>query len=151
MYTPAYKKYVRIFAVIWIAICIILALVYGLFYSPVSPLYPCTLIGCRDTLDLVFSPEPPLQYSILLTAQDGKTRSVTCIPGTTSAADDVSAICRNGTVSIYGFTPPGLTVEVTWSEGHYIASFEPVYETFYPNGRFCPPECRIGRISIELP
>jgi hypothetical protein len=151
MNTPPSRKLIRRIVIIWIVIIIIFALVYGLFFSPLSPFHRCTLMGCRDSLELTLSHEPPTQYTLLLTSSTGESRSVTCTPGETSAASDTSALCRTGIVTIYGFAPGDVTVSITWEGGSYSMRGSPVYQTFHPNGISCPPSCQSGRLSVELP
>ncbi len=151
MYTKKYNIWIRRLFFAWIAVIVVLAVVYGIFLSPISPFHYCTLIGCRDTLELTFTHEPPTQYSILLTAQDGETRSLTCTPGESTAANGVSATCRKGIVTIYGFTPGKVAVDISWQGGSYSTTGNPDYRTFRPNGLFCPPACRLGKLTIAIP
>ena len=151
MYPPAKAKFFRTLIIIWIAVVILAALVYGLFFSPLSPFHQCTLIGCRDTLELSLSHEPNVQYSILLTSQDGTTRNITCTPGSNTASGDATAICRTGIVTVYGFAPKSVNVEISWKGGNYTTYTSPSYAPFRPNGPFCLPECRLGRVFIQLP
>ncbi|HSB65240.1 MAG TPA: hypothetical protein VLD65_01600 [Anaerolineales bacterium] len=151
MYTPPSKKNIFRLAIVWIAAIIILALLYGIFLSPLSPFRQCTLIGCRDTLEISLAHEPPGQYSLVLTSSMGDIRRVVCLPGEISAVDDMSALCRAGIVTIYAFTPPDVTINISWSGGSYSTSAQPTYETIHPNGSSCPPACQIGKLSIALP
>ena len=151
MYTPPYSKLVRRLVVIWIVAVMLFAFVYGVFFSPISPFHACTLVGCRDTLELTLSHEPAGQYTLQLTNASGESRRITCTPGVSTATSDASAICRSGIVTIYGYAPASVTVDITWQGGYYDMSGVPVYETFHPNGLFCPPSCRLGKLRLELP
>jgi hypothetical protein len=151
MYSPPSRKLIRRIVIIWIVVIIILAMLYVLVISPLSPFHRCTLMGCRDSLKLTLSHEPPTQYTLLATSSTGASRSVTCTPGETSAASDTSTLCRTGIVTIYGFTPADVTVSITWQGGSYTMHGSPIYQAFRPNGIFCPPSCQLGRLSVELP
>ncbi len=152
MNTTPSGKFLQRFLIVWIIAVIFVVLFLFVFISPLSPFHACTLIGCRDTLQLKLAHEPLSQYTILLTSSSGETRSVTCSPGKISATNPTDAMCRTGIVSIYGFSPAEVTVQVTWQGGDYTTTNgHPEYTTFHPNGIFCPPACRLGKLSIELP
>ena len=143
--------FIRRYTVLWIAIFVLIMVVFILFLSPLSPFHRCTLIGCRGTLELTLSHEPPSQYSMTVTASTGETRTVTCTPGEIKADNDSASLCRTGIVTIYGFTPSQVTVDIGWEGGSYSTSARPVYETFRPNGIFCPPVCTLARLSLAMP
>lgn len=151
MYTSPFGKFLRRFLIIWIIAVVLVVVFLLIFVSPLSPFHTCTLIGCRDALQLSLTHEPPGQYSILLTSSTGETRSVTCAPGVNSASGAIEALCRTGSVIIYGFTPADVTVEITWQGGSYTTTGHPDYTSLHPNGLFCPPTCRLGKLSILLP
>ncbi len=151
MYTSPIQKFLRRFVVIWLLAIVILLALYVIFLSPLSPLHQCTLIGCRDLLELKLSHEPTSTYTLLVTDPTGDTRRITCTPGLSSASSNGSAICRTGIVTIYQFSPAQVTVTITWQAGSYSVSGSPRYETFHPNGLFCPPRCRLGKLSLDLP
>jgi hypothetical protein len=151
MYTSPFRKFLRRYLLVWIVAVAVLLVLYVIFLSPLSPFHRCTLIGCRDTLELTLSHEPTSPYTLLLTSSTGETRRITCTPGVASANSDNSAICRTGIVSIYRFTPSSVTVVITWPGESYSMSGDPVYDTFHPNGLFCPPICRLGKLSLDLP
>ncbi len=151
MYTPPYSRWIRCIVRIWIAVLVILAVVYGILLSPISPLHRCTLMGCRDTLELSLSHEPSSAYTVELTSSTGETRQITCTPGQISARSDTSARCRNGIVTFYGLSPAGVEIVITWQAGSYQVNGSPTYATFRPNGLFCPPSCRLGKLSVSLP
>ena len=145
------RKILRRFLVVWIVAVITLLVLYAIFFSPLSPLHSCSQIGCRDTLELNLGHGPISPYTILLTGPSGETRRVSCTPGEATASTDMSALCRTGIVSIYGFTPSTVTVTITWQGGSYTMSGTPSYDSFRPNGLFCPPTCRLGKLSVDLP
>ncbi len=148
--TP-HRKFFRRFLVVWIAAVIILLAIFAIFFSPLSPFHYCSQVGCRDTLELTLSNEPNTPYTILLTSSTGDTRLVTCIPGEASASTDMSVVCRPGIVNIYGYTPTTVSVTVSWQGGYYDITGAPRYVSFRPNGLFCPPSCRLGKLSVVLP
>ncbi len=151
MDTSPLRQFLRRFSVVWIVAVIILLALYTVFLSPLSPFYTCSQVGCRDTLKLTLSHEPTSPYTILLTGPSGETRRVSCSPGEAKASADMSALCRTGIVSIYGFTPSTVTVTITWQGGSYTMTGTPSYDSFRPNGLFCPPTCRLGKLSVNLP
>jgi hypothetical protein len=151
MFTSRFHKFNRRLSMIGIVSLVVLLVLIGLFISPLSPFHMCTLIGCRDTLELTLSHEPTSPYTALFTSATGETRTFTCTPNQISAADDLSIFCRLGTITIYGFTPSYVSIEINWLNERYSASVQPSYEILRPNGLFCPPSCRVGKIRIELP
>jgi hypothetical protein len=151
MYPSPFQRFLRRFLVIWIVLVVIIGALFVIFLSPLSPFHRCTLMGCRDTLDLILTHEPPGQYTILLTSPSGEVRRLTCIPGQVSSQEELSALCRVGIVTLYGFVPSQVTVEVTWQAGSYTLSGSPSYQRFRPNGLFCPPACLLGKLSVNLP
>lgn len=151
MDTTPQRRFLRRFLVVWIAAVSILIVLYAIFFSPLSPFHYCSQVGCRDTLELILSHEPTSPYTILLTSPSGETRRVSCTPGKASASTDMSAVCRTGIVSIYGFTPSIVSVTISWQGGSYSLNGTPGYDSFRPNGLFCPPTCRIGKLSLYLP
>ncbi len=151
MYPTPVQKFLRRFLVGWIVIVIVLLVLYVIFLSPLSPFHMCTLMGCRDTLDLMLTHEPTSPYTIQLTSSTGETRQITCTPGKISMESDNSVICRTGIVTIYGFTPAKVAVEITWQDGSFKIDGTPTYKNFRPNGPFCAPTCRLGKLAVNLP
>ncbi len=151
MYTSPLERFLRHFLFVWVIAVVLVVIFLFIFVSPLSPFHQCTLIGCRDALDLTISREPHSEYTIKLTSNTGETRSVTCTPGTVSASGPIDALCRTGIVTVYGFSPAEVTVQITWQGGSYMVTKRPEYTTLHPNGIFCPPSCRLGKISLELP
>jgi hypothetical protein len=146
-----FQRFLRRFSVVWIIIFGVILGLFILFIAPLSPFHRCTLIGCQDTLELSLSHEPPSRYAVVVTASTGEARTITCTPSVVSAASDVSTLCRTGIITIYGFTPSQVTVDISWQGGNYSTNGRPTYETFRPNGIFCPPTCRLARLLLEVP
>ncbi len=145
------KKLLLIIGIPLILVAGILIVLLAIPTSPLSPLHMCTLIGCRDALELTFSIEPPGQYTVALTNSNGENHSITCNHGEISSSVDSPAICSAGTVIFYAFTPADVTIEVSWQGGAYTISGHPTYTSFQPNGADCPPTCRSGKLLVELP
>jgi hypothetical protein len=145
----------RFFTILLILILVLILAVFGYFVSPISPERVCTLMGCRDSLTLDLSQEPPTQYTIVLTDDSGETRSATCTPGVSLAQSSSSppstAICQAGKVTFFDFAPPSVAVAVTWQRGSFSTSGRPSYHVFQPNGPSCPPECQAGDLQVNLP
>jgi len=133
----------------------ILMLVFLIPKSPVSPFHMCTLIGCKDSLEIVLSHQPPDEYLVQVTSDTGEMRSISCSPGKeevhTSDTYNAPTLCRTAAVTFFDFTPREVTIKITWQGGSTITSGRPNYESFRPNGRFCPPECQVGRMLVAIP
>lgn len=145
------KKFFRWF---WIPLLVIIAVavaVNAFLKSPLSPTHMCTLIGCRDYLELTLSHEPPQEYIVQVTSGSGDTMSVTCAPGSINATAPLSPTCQAGKVLFYEFAPQEVTIKITWQGGSYTLTGRPTYTTFMPNGPDCPPECRKGSMQVEIP
>ena len=145
------KKLLLIIGIPLILVAGILIVLFAIPSFPISPLHMCTLIGCRDSLELTFSHEPPGQYNVLLTTSTGETRNVSCNNSEISSVDATVAMCRSGVVTVYDFTPADVTIVVSWQGGRYSTNGAPTYTSFQPNGPDCPPTCRSGKLTIELP
>ncbi len=157
MDSSPFGKFIRRF---WIplivsAFVLVALVVYSFLNSPISPTHMCTLMGCFNGLEITLMPEPPQQYTVRLTTSTGETRSVTCTPGKYEAHFPGSAstpyICGEGQVTFIEFTPQEVTIDIAWQGGSFSTSSDPTYESFKPNGPGCDPECRTGKIQVELP
>jgi hypothetical protein len=133
----------------------ILVLLLAFLASPFSPTHLCTLMSCLDSLELTLVAEPPHEYTVkVIATNSGQTRRVTCVPGESRASyPDVTseaAICDQGKVTFLDFAPEEVSIQVIWQEGNYNFTGQATYDSFRPNGRFCPPECRRGKLSVDL-
>lgn len=149
------NKLGRFFTILIVLLLVVILAVFGYFVSPISPERVCTLMGCRDSLELNFSQEPPSTYTVVVTADSGETRSATCTPGESAAQSSGSppetTTCQAGQVIYFDFTPSSVTVAITWQGGGFTASGNPTYHVFQPNGPSCPPECQAGIFQVNLP
>jgi hypothetical protein len=149
------NKFIRYLMILLILLLVIILALFGFFVSPFSPQHVCTLMGCRDSLELDLSHEPPQKYTLLVTGGSGDARSVTCTPGIDSAQSAATGpfavTCQSGKVTFYDFAPSKVTVQITWQGSNYTTSGRPSYHTFRPNGPFCPPECRAGSFQVDIP
>jgi hypothetical protein len=145
----------RFFTILIILLLVIILAVFGYFVSPISPERVCTLIGCRDSLELDLSQGPPGAYTVVVTADSGETRTVSCSVGESSAQSSGSppstATCQPGKVIFFDYAPSSVTVAITWQGGSFTTSGSPTYHVFQPNGPSCPPECQAGIFQLNLP
>jgi hypothetical protein len=149
------NKLSRFFIILIILLLVLILAVFGYFVSPISPERVCTLIACRDSLELDFSQEPPTTYTVVVTSDSGETRSASCTLGESSAQSSDSlpntTTCQPGKVTFYNFVPSPVTVEITWQGGSFSTSGRPNFHVFQPNGPSCPPECQAGTFQVNIP
>lgn len=143
------NKLGRIFTIFMLLLLVVILALFGYSVSPIPPEQVCTLMACRDSLEIGLSHEPPTEYTLTLTTDSGDSRSISCTPQVSSHQS--SAICQPGKVTFFDFTPSSVTVEISWlGESFYIAG-KPSYHIFQPNGPSCPPECQAGNFQVTLP
>lgn len=150
-----FKSFLLRFRIPLILLTIVLVLLLAFLASPYSPTHICTLMACFNSLELSLGVEPPQEYTVeVIATSSGETRSVTCVPGEYKAShpDSTSnaAICNAGKVTFLGFDPDEIQLEVIWQGGNFSLEGQPTYESFRPNGRYCPPECRRGKLQVDL-
>ena len=149
------KTFLVRFRIPLILIAIVLLLLFAFLASPYSPTHLCTLMACFDSLELSLKVEPPQEYTVkVIATPSGETRSVTCEPGKYKASYPYSmstgATCNDGKVTFLGFDPGVVNIEIIWQEDKFSFVGQPIYESFRPNGRHCPPECRRGKLMLDL-
>ena len=149
------KTFLIRFRIPLILLAIVLVLLFAFLASPYSPTHLCTLMGCFDSLELSLVVEPPQEYTVkVIDTCSGETRSVTCEPGKYKASYPYStsngATCNDGIVTFLGFDPGEVNIEIAWQTGDFFTVGQPAYESFRPNGRNCPPECRQGKLLVDL-
>ncbi len=153
--TSSIRNFLLRFKIPLILIGMLLLAVIGILASPYSPIRMCTLMGCTDSLKITLSAEPTQTYEVLVTAPTGESRSVSCSPGESepsyTSSSGTMTICDHGTITFMNFSPKQVIIKITWSSGSYTATGLPAYEAFRPNGRYCPPECSIGKLQVSLP
>ena len=135
-------------------LAVIAIIVVGVILTRFPPSRACTLIGCSDSLTLQFSHPLIFPYALQLTASSGETTSVNCTAtgfGETPAGGQVSALCQADSLTIDQFTPPKLTILVTWQGGSYTTTASPTYQSVQPNGPNCPPTCQQASWQLNLP
>jgi len=116
----------------------------------------CTVEGCGVTLTVTLSGAVPDDYVLGAVTPDGEKMSVHCVNGSGQYADDhfdrISyPVCEQGRVTFVRFSPDEVTITVSWDGEKVSQSFKPVYESEYPNGPECLPECRIGQVTLIIP
>ncbi len=137
-------------------IILLLAVLLAIFLrSRYSPLHFCTLIGCNNSLKLVFNRPQALPYTITVTSDTGETRSATCAPGQdgtgTSSQTSQIVMCQPSSVTFYNFNPQQISIEINWSGARFSESGQPTYTSSQPNGPDCPPTCYSGTFSVNIP
>jgi hypothetical protein len=91
-------------------------------------------------------------YFNMLEWQDESLASVTVQCFEAEQRDFVnSSACWDDAVSFASFTPSELTISVYWNGKVKTETVRPVYESDYPNGENCEPECQGSVINIKLP
>lgn len=136
------------FAVLALAGC-------SLFGTQQAPLRECTLMGCVDSLAIELVGQAPDEFTVEVIPDGGGAWEVRCAGGEAQVRqpDDGSlgVVCRPGSVVFFEVAPEEAAVRITWSGGETAQTTRPVYESVRPNGPDCPPECRVGHVSIEMP
>lgn len=143
------NKLIRFLTILIILLLVLILFIFGYFVSPIPPEKVCTLMACRDSLEIDLTKEPPTEYTLIVTAPSGESVRVSCNPGERSAQS--SATCQLGKVTFFDFTPSSVTVEITWQGGRFTTSGNPSYHIFQPNGPSCPPDCQAGSFTVTLP
>lgn len=119
-------------------------LIAGLLVACATPEKACTLIGCNSGLNIAFKTAPAASYSLTLKAQGQADLSLSCPPGATTHT------CFPDSVFVNNYTPA--TVEISYKAGDKTVtkSFTPTYTSSRPNGAGCEPECRQGKVELEI-
>src|SRR5687768_8625152 len=102
----------------------------------------CTVEGCGNGLEVVFSGAAPNDYTLVATPGDGEALSVRCLDGAGQYPEDYFprdsyALCTVEGVMFLHFSPEAVTLTVTWDDRTATQAFEPNYEIDYPNGPDC--------------
>ena len=100
----------------------------------------CTQIGCNDGLQVELRGSLPDSYTVSASASGLPTQTVECSPGRECGE----------TLFFPEFMPASVTITVRGSGVDVQQSFTPTYETSRPNGPDCPPECRSGKVIVEV-
>jgi hypothetical protein len=97
----------------------------------------CTQAGCVNGFSVTVDGQIPAPVTVTVSADD-EARTFQCQPGET---------CRR---FLEGWTPAQATVHVAWEGGDVTRTVSPEYETVYPNGRSCPPECLQASVVVSV-
>ena len=97
----------------------------------------CTQIGRDDGLKVVLEGTLPSGVTVEAIAAGGERRTEQC----------AHAPCL---VLFEGFHPEEVTVRVTWDGNTEVVTARLKYTKSRPNGRCCPPTCRVATVSIVL-
>ena len=140
---------------------IVILLLSGCSASPVPTESPevivtCTTEGCGITLSVALTGGVPDDYILEAYTPEGEMMSAHCV-----GAEGIYPeghferpsypMCTDVGVDFLRFSPDRLTITVKWSDRQASQAFEPAYQSEWPNGPACEPECRIGQISFPLP
>jgi hypothetical protein len=120
------------------AITLVLVAAFGSACDILGP-SACTLIGCTGLVVEVTGAPGQTPVTVVVTAPDGSTRSMTC----TSATGTCPMTFPN-------FTPASVTIRVLTGTQTTEVTTQPKYEVTRPNGPKCPPECRNARVTVCL-
>lgn len=99
----------------------------------------CTLIGCQDGLTVKFTTPVATGDVVEVTDLDaGETRSQSC------------QVVPSGCTSAFfaDFTATRVRVVVNTGGTRLQGDFSPAYRTNRPNGRGCPPTCRVAEVTV---
>jgi len=117
----------------------------------------CTVADCGVTLSVSFNGRIPEDYLLTAVTPEGQVMSVRCLNGMGQYPRDYFPresypVCTPTGVDFIKFAPDTVTLSLNWEEQRLSAqTFQPVYDTHYPNGPNCEPACRVGQIALTLP
>ena len=100
----------------------------------------CTQIGCTDGLTVQIEGTLPTAFVLEAVAPVGPPVIVECPD---------SALCGSN-IFLEGFTPEEVWIRLSFDSNSVSETFNPVYETFQPNGPDCPPECLVASVTVLL-
>lgn len=105
-----------------------------------NPLGVCTLIGCENGLFVVLDRTPVGAFRIEATVPgDPTVLAIECVPG-------------GGCHPLFpDLIAEQVTIRVITQQGTVTQQFQPEYQTSYPNGRRCGPECTQATVTVQLP
>ena len=100
-----------------------------------------------------FSGTVPEDYFFEVESARGAHKDVRCVQGVGDyGPNQFSGMsyleCRPRGVQFVSFSPEELTVTLRWDGGELTNRVVPEYRIFYPNGKACPPECRVGDVDL---
>lgn len=101
----------------------------------------CTLIGCADGVDIVWSGASSRDRGTLTI--DGVSVSFDC-----ATAGSTNGVFCNPNGLRLGRTPTDLRVEVVTPSGTRSGTFVVSYTTSRPNGPSCEPVCRSATVTV---
>lgn len=103
----------------------------------------CTLIGCVNGFALFVDGDLPTEYTVLMDT-DGE-------PPTEYTYTCSTSSCYRVFVT-EGSAPPTVHVTVLDATGGELAreTYQPSYETSYPNGKACGPECSTATDTLTV-
>ena len=104
----------------------------------------CTLIGCNDGLNIGFKGSLPQNFTLTLKASDQPDLTLSCPSGS------ARHVCFPDSVFVNNYTPESLEISYTAGETSFTRSFTPSYRNAQPNGPGCGPDCRQGKVELEL-
>jgi hypothetical protein len=99
----------------------------------------CTQAGCDSGLRVILRGQVPETFRLRAWAGH--------LPLIVECGTDLN--CQES-IFIPHFTPDHVEIAIESATDTTTASFRPVYRSFRPNGRGCPPDCRVADVEIEL-
>ncbi|MFQ5433570.1 MAG: hypothetical protein ACE5FD_01725 [Anaerolineae bacterium] len=117
----------------------------------------CTLMGCDSHLEVKLLGNVPQDFFIEVTAVGYDPQSAHCQNGKTVGQNGsktqigMTPICAENAVVFYRFDPDEAIITLRWGEDSIKTEIvHPQYESFFPNGPDCEPECRLGTVDFLL-
>jgi len=116
----------------------------------------CTVEGCGITLSVDLTDNVPKDYILEAVTPSGEKMSVHCVDGTGQYADDhfqrqSYPVCKQNGVEFLRFSPDKVTMTIRWGDQQASQTFQPNYQSEWPNGPDCEPECRVGQVTFQVP
>lgn len=101
----------------------------------------CTQVGCEDGVSIMIEKEKPDTLSVTVFVDD-ESEPFGSIECTNPEHPCIFRVSEE--------TPEKISVNIEWDGGEFSENFEPVYESYQPNGPDCPPTCTTASIEINL-
>lgn len=114
----------------------------------------CTAMGCFVTLAVALEGAIPSDFIVEVSSIEGESFLIHCVDGIRRDFEVLSSFeaprCESKGALFFGFVPEEVTVNILWESQIISQDFKPSYEIFRPNGLDCPPECRVGSVTVSL-
>ncbi|RME02654.1 MAG: hypothetical protein D6816_10940 [Bacteroidetes bacterium] len=117
----------------------------------------CHLVGCDNSLTINLLGNVPQEYFIEVKAVGYDPQTAHCQNGKTVNLDEnethswADPVCAENSVVFFRFDPDEAIITLRWGEDSVkTETIHPQYESFFPNGPDCEPECRLGTVDFLL-